>query len=343
MLMEMTSDLSNEIGIAKACDVVGVPRSSWYRWQNEDGEKKKRPSPARTLSEEECHEIREVLNSERFCNLSPRQVYATLLDEGTYYCHWSTMYRILAEHDEVHERRNQLTHPTYTKPQLLATGPNQLWSWDITKFRTNFRLTYYYLYVILDVYSRYVTGWLLAHGESEQLAHKLITDTCHKQNISPHQLTLHADRGASMTAKSVEQLLNDLNVTKSHSRPYTPNDNPFSEAQFKTLKYRHSYPQRFESFEQAQLWTQQFFQWYNHEHYHSALNLMTPASVHYGEHQQVRAKRMAVLQQAYLNHPERFVHGSPHIPPLSEKVWINPPNMQQQQQQQRLQYAENNT
>lgn len=341
--MEMTNDLSKNLGVAGACDVLGVPRSSWYRHQSGGNEVTTRPSPARTLSEEECQKIRDVLNSERFRNLSPRQVYATLLDEGTYYCHWSTMYRILAEHDEVHERRNQLTHPKYAKPQLLATGPNQLWSWDITKLRADVRLTYYYLYVILDVYSRYVVGWMLADGESEQLAYKLIKETCHKQDISPHQLTLHADRGASMTAKSVEQLLKDLNVAKSHSRPYTPNDNPFSEAQFKTLKYRHSYPQHFLSLELAQQWTEQFFQWYNYEHYHSALNLMTPCSVHYGEHEQVRLQRQAVLQQAYLNHPERFVHGVPHISPLPEQVWINQPITHtevQQQQQQNLQFTE---
>jgi len=219
--MEMTTELSHEVGVARACEVLGVPRSSWYRHQKETPERAKRVSPSRMLSDKESQEVREILNSERFWNLSPRQVYATLLDEGIYYCHWSTMYRILAQHDEVNERRNQLTHPKYAKPQLLATGPNQLWSWDITKLKGEIRLTYYYLYVILDVYSRYVVGWMLEHCESEKFAQKLIAQTCEKQNIPPNQLTLHADRGSSMTAKSIEQLLIDLKVTKSHSRPYT--------------------------------------------------------------------------------------------------------------------------
>ena len=235
------------------------------------------------------------------------------------------MYRILAAEDEVRERRNQRTHPTYTKPELLATGPNQLWSWDITKLKGEVRLTYYYLYVILDVYSRYVVGWMLAECESEHLAQELIGQTCQKQAIPRGQLTLHADRGPSMISKSVEQLLIDLDIVKSHSRPYTPDDNPFSEAHFKTLKYRPDYPGRFGSYVQAQQWCQELFEWYNHHHYHSALNLMTPVSVHYGFEPEIRAHRQQILDQAYLDHPERFVQGKPELQPLPDAVWINPP------------------
>lgn len=222
--MEMSKSLSASIGVVAACGVLGLPRSYWYRQQQPHENKPPRRAPLRTLSDEACEQIRTVLNSERFRNQAPRQIYATLLDEGIYYCHWRTMYRILAQYDEVQERRQQRTHPLYTKPELLATAPNQLWSWDITKLKGEVRLTYYYLYVILDIYSRYVVGWLLDTAESEQSAHKLIAQTCAKQGIIPGQLTLHADRGPSMTAKSVEQLLLDLDVAKSHSRPYTPND-----------------------------------------------------------------------------------------------------------------------
>ena len=323
--MEMSKSLSASIGVVAACGVLGLPRSYWYRQQQPHENKPPRRAPPRTLSDEACEQIRTVLNSERFRNQAPRQIYATLLDEGVYYCHWRTMYRILAQHDEVQERRQQRTHPRYTKPELLATAPNQLWSWDITKLKGEVRLTYYYLYVILDIYSRYVVGWLLDTAESEQAAHKLIVQTCTKQGIIPGQLTLHADRGPSMMAKSVEQLLLDLDVAKSHSRPYTPNDNPFSEAHFKTLKYRPDYPGRFASYEQSAAWAATLFEWYNNQHYHTALKLMTPVSVHYGFESQVRAQRQQVLEQAYRAHPERFVQGAPALQPLPATVWLNPP------------------
>lgn len=324
-MMEMTSNLSESIGVSSACEWLGVPRSSWYRWSQPATERAPRPSPPRAMSDAHRSEIRSILNSERFRNETPRQVYATLLDEGDYYCHWRTMYRILAKENEVRERRNQRSHPTYSKPELLATAPNQLWSWDITKLKGEIRLTYYYLYVILDVYSRYVVGWMLAECESEHLAKKLITETCANQQIPRGQLTLHADRGPSMTSKSVKQLLIDLDVVKSHSRPYTPNDNPFSESQFKTLKYRPDYPERFASYHLAHQWCQELFVWYNEHHYHSALNLMTPFAVHYGHEPKLRAQRQSVLEQAYLDHPERFVNGKPELRPLPTAVWINPP------------------
>jgi len=324
-MMEMTSNLSESIGVFPACQWLGVPRSSWYRWSQPTIDRAPRPSPSRSMSDAERSEIRSILNSERFRNETPRQVYATLLDEGKHYCHWRTMYRILAEENEVRERRNQRSHPTYSKPELLATAPNQLWSWDITKLKSEIRLTYYYLYVILDVYSRYVVGWMLAECESEHLAKKLITETYTRQQIPHGQLTLHADRGPSMTAKSVKQLLIDLEVVKSHSRPYTPNDNPFSESHFKTLKYRPDYPDRFASSDVATQWCQELFVWYNEHHYHSALNLMTPFAVHYGHEPEIRAQRQAVLEQAYHDHPGRFVNGKPALQPLPDAVWINPP------------------
>jgi putative transposase len=236
------------------------------------------------------------------------------------------MYRILEERKQVCERRDQLQHPTYTKPELLATGPNQLWSWDITKLRGPVKWTYYYLYTILDVFSRLVPGWLIATCESASLAKQLITEACAKQGIAPDQLTLHADRGSAMRSKTVALLLADLGVTKTHSRPYVPNDNPYSEAQFKTMKYRPGYPDRFGSIQDARAWARTFFHWYNHEHYHSGLGLLTPATVHYGQAQVVLDQRQQVLAAAYAAHPERFVRGVPKLPSLPTEVWINKPS-----------------
>jgi putative transposase len=277
------------------------------------------------LSQGEKDQVRQVLNSERFQDCAPRQVYATLLDEEKYLCHWRTMYRILNEHGEVRERRNQLQHPVYAKPELLATGPNQLWSWDITKLKGPAKWTYFYLYVVLDVFSRYVVGWMVAQREAANLAEKLIAQTCVKQGIEPSQLTLHADRGPSMRSKSVAQLLADLGVTKTHSRPYTANDNPYSESQFKTMKYRPDFPERFDSLADARSWAREFFGWYNHDHRHSGLGLMTPATVHHGQAETVRQQRQQVLLAAYAAHPERFVRGVPTPPELPGEVWINKP------------------
>ena len=319
--------LAQHIPVSRACEVLGFPRSSLYRQRRGKaaGTLTPRPTPARALSDEERTCVRDLLNSERFVDQSPYEVYAALLDEGVYHCSIRTMYRILADHREVQERRNQLRHPAYTKPELLATGPNQLWSWDITKLRGPVTWHYYYLYVILDVYSRYVVGWLLAEYESANLAQQLIAESCRKQGIAREQLTLHADRGAAMIAKSLTQFLSDLGVDKSHSRPHTPDDNPFSEAQFKTMKYRPDYPQRFESKDHALTWARAFFPWYNQEHHHVALGLLTPAMVHLGLAQTVLAQRQATLDLAYAQHPERFVHGVPATVPVPTAVWINPP------------------
>lgn len=269
--------------------------------------------------------MRDVLNSETYQDKSPREVYATLLDEGRYLCHWRTMYRVLDGHDEVRERRNQLQHPTYSKPELLATGPNQLWSWDITKLHGPGKWTYYYLYVILDVFSRYAVGWMIVERESAELAEQLIAETCAKQGIKPDQLTIHADRGSAMTSKSVALLLSDLGVTKTHSRPHVSNDNPYSEAQFKTLKYRPNYPGRFGSIIDARSWGRAFLDWYNNQHHHNGIALLTPADVHSGRAAEKLQERQAIMQQAYAAHPERFVRGAPVVPALPGEVWINPP------------------
>ena len=271
--------------------------------------------------------MREVLNSERFQDCAPRQVYATLLDEATYLCSWRTMYRILAHSDQVRERRNQLRHPSYTKPELLATKPRELWSWDITKLKGPAKWTYYYLYVILDVFSRYVVGWMISERETAELAETFIAETCAKERICPDHLTLHADRGSAMTSKSVAQMLADLGVSKTHSRPHVSNDNPYSESQFKTMKYRPDFPAQFGSLADARAWARPFFEWYNQEHYHSGIGLLTPAMVHYGQAVEKIAAREQVLLAAHEAHPERFVRGIPKPPALPTAVWINPPSV----------------
>lgn len=328
-MMTLLEEASLSYGITTACQALAVPRSWYYRQKGVSGPTQEnpeaRPTPKHALSKTEKARMREVLNGEQFVDQSPREVYATLLDEGVYLCHWRTMYRILTEHDEVRERRNQRQHPQNTKPQLVASRPNKLWSWDITLLAGPGRRLFYYLYVILDVYSRYVVGWLVAEGESSELAERLIAITCNKQNIRRDQLTLHADRGSAMRAKTVAQLLADLGVTKTHTRPYTPNDNPYSEAQFKTMKYRPDYPDRFESLDYARSWARAFFTWYNHEHHHTGLGLMTPAVVHHEQVDEVRAKRQRVLDEVYAAHPERFVKGRPIAPKVPNQVWINPP------------------
>jgi putative transposase len=267
----------------------------------------------------------DTLHAPRFIDKAPHEVYASLLDEGSYLCSIRTMYRVLDRHGEVKERRNQLSHPPYRKPELLATGPNQVWSWDITKLLGPVKWTYYYLYVILDIFSRYVAGWMVAPCESAQLAKRLIEQTCKKQQIQTGQLTIHADRGSSMKSKPVAFLLADLGVTKTHSRPHTSDDNPYSEAQFKTLKYRPDFPGRFGSIEDARCFSRGFFPWYNQEHRHNGISLLTPEMVHYGRAQQVLQARETVLRAAYDSHPERFVRKVPEPLPLPAAAWINPP------------------
>jgi transposase InsO family protein len=326
-MMAAVHELKGQIGIKAACQALGVPRSGYYRQRQAGSEQvsKPRPIPARALSAAERQQIRAILNSPRFVDLAPPEIYATLLDEGRYLCSLRSMYRVLAEHNEVRERRNQLRRPAYRKPELLATGPNQVWSWDITRLFGPLKWSYFYLYVILDIYSRYVVGWMVALQEAAHLAEELIAETLRRQGIGPGQLTIHADNGRPMVAKPLAFLLAELGVTKSHSRPYQSNDNPFSEAQFRTMKYHPAYPQRFDDLLDAREWGQLFFPWYNHEHHHSALGLLTPADVHFGRAPQILAQRQVTLLQAYQQHPERFVKGQPVPAQLPEAVWINPP------------------
>jgi putative transposase len=266
------------------------------------------------------------LHSERFVDCSPAQVYATLLDEGEYLCSERTMYRLLASrHGGVRERRDQLSHPAYTKPELLAERPNELWSWDISKLLGPAKWTYFYLYVILDVFSRYAVGWTVQHRESGAIAEALISQAGAQQQVEPGTLTVHADRGGPMRSKPLAFLLADLGVTKTHSRPYTSSDNPSSEAQFKTLKYRPGFPDRFATIEQAREFCRGFFHWYNHQHRHSGIGLMTPAAVHHGQAQQLHERRALVLADAYAPNPERFVRRPPAPPTLPTAAWINKP------------------
>lgn len=326
--MKNAQQLAIDVPVMQVCHSLGLSRSSFYRAGQQQKTTKTTTGykPKRTLSEAEREHIRDILNSDRFQDKSPYQVYATLLDdEQTYLCSISSMYRILHEKDEVLERRQQRQHPHYVKPELLATQPNQLWSWDITKLLGPVKWTYYYMYVILDVFSRYVVGWLISEKESAQIAEQFIAESCFKENIDQDQLTLHADRGSSMTSKMVAHLLADLGVTKTHSRPYTSNDNPFSEAQFKTMKYRPNYPDHFGCIEDARAWADPFFHWYNNEHRHTGLGLMTPVAVHTGLGTQLTTQRQKTLSVAYENHPERFVNGRPTPLKIPTAVWINPP------------------
>jgi putative transposase len=324
-LMAAVQQLAPEVGILAACVALGVVRSSFYRQQRPVVVATTRPAPPRALSPAERETVLAHLHEERFQDRSPAAVQATLLDEGVYHCSTRTMYRILEQHAETRERRDQRVHPAYRKPELLAKAPNELWSWDITKLLGPAKWTYFYLYVILDVFSRYVTGWMIAHRESAQLARTLIEDTCRKQQIQPGQLTIHADRGSSMTSKPVAFLLADLGVTKTHSRPYVSDDNPYSESQFRTMKYRPDFPDRFGSIQDSRAFSQLFFAWYNHDHRHSGIALFTPATVHYGQAPMVFQKRQLVLDAAYLAHPERFVRSSPKPLSLPKEVWINKP------------------
>ena len=320
--------LSQSHPTAVACRALGVPRASLYRERRRrqfPREVRLRTSPPRTLSGSETEEVAHLLHSRRCVDKAPAAVWAELLDEGRYLCSIRTMSRILAERLEVRERRRQRRHPQYSKPELLATGPNQCWSWDITKLKGPVKWSYYYLYVILDIFSRYVVGWMVATQESSRLAKVLIAQSCSKQEIVGGGLTLHADRGSSMSSKALALLLADLGVTKSHSRPHVCDDNPYSESQFKTLKYRPEFPARFGTIQQARDFCRDFFDWYNHDHRHSGIGLHTPEDVHYRSAVATRRNRAHVLEAAHALFPERFPNGKPVPPPLPEAVWINPP------------------
>ena len=325
--MDAAGQLAKTAGMVKACLALGVSRATWYRRRRplKDRAVAGRTKPPRSLSESERQAVLDVLHCERFMDKAPAEAYATLLDEGSYLCSERTMYRILSEDSEVRERRNQLKHPKYERPELVATEPAQIWSWDITKLLGPVKWTYFYLYVILDIYSRYVVGWMVAHRESAELARRLIEESCLKHSIVADELTIHSDRGTSMKSKAVAQLLADLGVTKTHSRPRVSNDNPFSESQFKTLKYSSAFPGRFGSIEDAKSFCRRFFHWYNNEHRHSGIAMLTPAMVHFGMAHQILEARQRVLDDAFSRHPERFVNKHPSPRNLPEAVWINRP------------------
>ena len=322
--MEAVNRVKKTIGIAPACAALSLPRATFYR-RLSPAPSKPRPTPKRALSKDERQDVLGVLHAPEYVDKAPAQIVATLLDKGEYHCSTRTMYRILESEKEVKERRNQLRHPNYAKPELMATGPNQVWSWDITKLKGPVKWSYFHLYVILDIFSRCVVGWMIAHRESAKLAKTLIGKSCANQNIEQGQLTLHADRGTSMKSKPVALLLSDMGVTKTHSRPQVSNDNPFSESQFKTMKYRPEFPKRFGSIEDARSFCRTFFDWYNNEHRHSGIAMLTPATVHYGRENQVIKQRQAVLVKAFEKHPERFVNKIPEPMKLQQAVWINPP------------------
>jgi len=337
--MEAVSQLSGHVGVQSACEALRVSRAGFYRRQHVRRlslGQRTRPRPPLALAISERQEVLHTLHSERFMDQAPPVIYASLLDEGRYLCSVRTMYRILAQENEVRERRNQRRHPHYTKPELIATGPNQVWSWDITKLKGPAKWSYFHLYVILDIFSRLVVGWMVAYRESAELAKRLIRESYEKQGIKPEQLTLHADRGSSMKSKSVAFLLADLGVTKTHSRPHVSNDNPYSEAQFKTLKYRPEFPQHFGCLQDAQSHCRTFFDWYNTQHLHSGIAMLTPQAVHYGQADTILKHRSEILQTARMKNPVRFKGKPLTSPELPEAAWINKPNEDREQVQEEL-------
>lgn len=328
---ELIMEYQDRLPISKMCDVLNYPRASLYRALAKGfarpSSKVKRVSH-RKLSQEEETTILSILNSPRFRDMAPAEIYATLLDEGRYYCSARTMYRILSKHGQTSQRR-QANAREYARPELLATRPNELWSWDITKLKGPAKWQYLLLYTIIDVYSRYIVGWLIADRESETLARELITETILRQEIIPGTLTLHADRGSSMKSNTVAQLLMNLSVKKTHSRPHVSNDNPYSESAFKTLKYRPDFPDRFGCIQDAKAHCRRFFSWYNSQHHHCGIAMLTPEQLHYGTWKTVIKEREKVLTQAFMIHPERFVKGLTKIKTAPTAVWINMPKNEQ--------------
>lgn len=326
--MEATFNLAKEVGAASACSGMGMARASYYRAMQQRAPLHTVHRPRRSplvLEQAEREAVLELLHSPEYVDVAPHTVYAMLLDAGIYLASVSTFYRILRETSGTRPRRNELVHPAYKRPELLATKPGEVWSWDITKIKGPVKSAHFHLYVILDIFSRYVVGWMVADCESDVLAEALIGQTCDKEGIERGQLTLHADRGAAMRSKLVADLLVDLGVVKSHSRPYISDDNPFSEAQFKTMKYRPGFPERFESLDAARAFCRTFFPWYNYEHRHSGIGYMTPAAVHTGVAPIIYERRDQVLQNAFLQHPNRFKNRRPQPPILPTVAGINLP------------------
>ena len=315
--------------LAPLCAALGVSRATVHRLRAGKGTSvaipRPRPKPARALNETQRQQVLDLLHAPRFADQAPAEIYATLLDEGVYHCSIRTMYRLLDGNGEIRDRRRQLRHPTYRKPELLALRPNEVWSWDITKLKGPTKWSYFYLYVILDIFSRRVVGWCVADAESATLFRPLFDDAVAKHNVPPGQLTLHADRGGPMTAKATALLLADLGVTRSHNRPHTSNDNPFSESHFKTLKYQPRFPKFFGCIEDARCFCRAFFDWYNRDHHHAGIGLMTPDQVHYGQTDAVHAARQLTLATAFRENPERFVNKEPAPPDKPTAAWINPP------------------
>jgi len=314
---------------AAICAALGVSRATVERRRSRSGTPppaaRPRPAPARALSKAQRQAVLDLLHAPRFADQTPAEIYATLLDEGLYYCSVRTMYRLLDQNGEIRERRRQLRHPVYQKPELLAEKPNEVWSWDITKLMGPEKWSYFYLYVILDIFSRRVVGWCIADAETATLFKPLFEEAMEKHAVSPGQLTLHADRGGPMKAKATAFLLADLGVTRSHNRPHTSNDNPFSESHFKTLKYQPRFPKRFGCIEDARSFCRTFFDWYNQQHHHTGIGLMTPDQVHYGQIDAVHAARQVTLDQAFSHYPARFVKRPPVPPAKPTATWINPP------------------
>lgn len=327
--MRNITDLKKTKGtpIHRLCEEIMMPRATYYRQQQpqEPANTMTHQSPKNALSHLEKQTVLDLLHSERFVDKTPYEMYHALIDDDQYYCSPRTMYRLLSAQNEIFDRRRPRNHRNAVKPELLATGPNQVWSWDITKFFSTQKLKYFYLYVIIDIYSRYVVGWLVADCESQDIAKKLIQESTLKQGIQRDQLTLHSDNGASMKSHSVAALLEHLGITKTHNRPHTSDDNPFSEAQFKTVKYHPEFPGRFETIEEAILFCQKFFIWYNQSHYHSGLAWLTPESVHYGQGSQILENRHQVLMSAFQKFPARFRRQGPELKRLPQAVYINPP------------------
>jgi putative transposase len=322
-------ELTTVVGRVQACAALGVSRATYYRHHRQSSAPE-RPRPERrrhprALSPEEEMRVLDVLHSPEFADMAPAEIYAVLLDRGVYLCSESTMYRLLRRRGEVRERRRQAVHPPRTVPELVAEDPNRVWSWDITKLKGPVNGVYYCLYTIIDIFSRYTVGWMIAAHENKDLAERFLSETIAKYGIEPGKLTIHSDRGSPMIAQNVAQMMATLGVTKSHSRPKTSNDNPYSESQYKTLKYRHDFPDRFGSLEDARAWCTRFFTWYNQEHRHSGIGLHTPYDVHFGLAGQLREMRADVLEAVYAKHPERFVRKPPEPPKLPAAAWINKP------------------
>ena len=312
------------MGVRAACEALGVARATFHRRRRpKTGRRRPRPAPARALDATERAEVFRALCSPRFADRAPTEVYATLLDEGVHLCSERTMYRVLAENEAVRERRARRGHPNHPKPEVVARAPNEVWSWDGTRLLGPEKWRYFHLYVILDIHSRYASGWMVAERETAGLAGHLVGETCLKHGVRPRVLTPHSDRGSPMTAKRTARLLAGLGVTQSLGRPRVSNDNPYSEAHFKTIKYHPGFPGRFGGIEEAKDFRREFFQWYNTQHRHGGIGLLTPEQVHLGRAPEVIEHRRKVLAAAYAARPDRFVGGPPRAAKLPVEVWIN--------------------